>query len=501
MLEHLSGSIATARRTIALWREDLRRFVQDELHVQEMDHFQEEALLAASGEHIREIPRIALKASKGPGKTATLAWIGLGAMATRVDLRGACISVTGDNLRDNLWAELAKWQSRSEFLKRAFTWTKTRYYASDRESTWWLSFRTWPKGGSVDEQANALAGLHEDNVIVLMDESGSIPSAVMATAEAILSSCTWGLIVQAGNPTQLSGALYDAVAKHRTQWIVITINGDPKAKNRATRVSKKWAQEQIDKYGRDNPWVMVNVFGEFPPGSLNTLLGPDEVEAAMKRYGVLRPADYGYMQKRLGVDVARFGDDRSVIFPRQGLWSGYPVELRVQDTVQIAGRVMLAIRNWAKQTNSRASEILTFVDDTGHWGHGVIDNLRASGRNAHGVVFSDPGIDKRYKNRRAEMWLEMADWVKKGGALPNIPQLVEELTTPEYMFANGKFVLQEKDQIKEKLGRSPDLADALALTFAVPDISTIEEMSNPNAKKDDYASEKALTDYDVFADR
>lgn len=488
-------SVKNAQRTIALWREDLRRFVTQELHVQKLDYFQEEALLAASGEQMPAIPRIALKASKGPGKTAVLAWIGLGSMATRVDLRGACISITGDNLRDNLWAELAKWHSRSEFLKRAFTWTKTRYYASDRESTWWLSFRTFPKNGNQSEQADALAGLHEDNVIVLADETGSYPSAVMATAEAILSSCVWGLIVQAGNPTSLSGPLYDACTKHRDRWKVITINGDPENPHRASRVSVEWATQQIEMYGRDNPWVIVNVFGEFPPGSLNTILGPDEVEAAMRRYGSLRQDDFSWSQKRLGVDVARFGDDRTVIFPRQGLWSGLPVEMRVQDTVQIAGRVQMAIRNWAKQTGDSAKNIVTFVDDTGHWGHGVIDNLRSVGRNAHGVVFSDPGIDKRYKNRRAEMWLEMADWVKKGGALPNVPELVAELTTPEYTFTNGKFLLQEKDQIKEVLGRSPDLADALALTFAIPDISTMEEMASNRGGRDDYAGERALMEY------
>jgi hypothetical protein len=109
------------------------------------------------------------------------------------------------------------------------------------------------------------------------------------------------------------------------------------------------------------------------------------------------------------------------------------------------------------------------IDDTGHWGHGVIDNLIATGESPIAVQFHAPALDPRYKNRRAEMWLEMADWVKRGGALPNVPELVGELTTPTYTFVNGKFQLEDKDMIKGRLGRSPDLADALALTFAVPD--------------------------------
>src|SRR6185312_6951451 len=85
-----------------------------------------------------------------------------------------------------------------------------------------------------------------------------------------------------------------------------------------------------------------------------------------------------------------------------------------------------------------------------------------------------PALDKRYKNRRAEMWLQMAECVKRGGALPDIPELSGELTVPTYTFANVQFLLEEKDLIKEKLGRSPDLADALALTFGIPALPTSE---------------------------
>jgi phage terminase large subunit len=86
------------------------------------------------------------------------------------------------------------------------------------------------------------------------------------------------------------------------------------------------------------------------------------------------------------------------------------------------------------------------------------------------VNFSGKAIDPRYYNKRAEMWFEMADWVKKGGALPNIPSLKRELTAPTYTFKKGKFLLEEKEQIKARLGFSPDMADALCLTFAVPDM-------------------------------
>lgn len=109
---------------------------------------------------------------------------------------------------------------------------------------------------------------------------------------------------------------------------------------------------------------------------------------------------------------------------------------------------MKAKKDWGSE--------LELIDDTGHWGHGVIDNLVTAGIPAIGIVFSAKALNPRYKNRRAEMWIEMSDWVKAGGALPNLPEMVAELTEPTYTFTGGQFMLEEKDQIKEQIGRSLD---------------------------------------------
>jgi hypothetical protein len=176
------------------------------------------------------------------------------------------------------------------------------------------------------------------------------------------------------------------------------------------------------------------LLGQFPPSSLNALLGPEEVESAMKRRLLI--TDYDWSQKRLGVDVARFGDDRTVILPRQGRASFRPFVMRHQRTTDIAAQVAKAQANWGAE--------VILIDDTGHWGHGVIDNLVAAHRDPIGIQFHAPALDPRYKNRRAEMWLTMAEWVKNGAALPPIPELVGELTTPTYTFNNGRFQLEDK---------------------------------------------------------
>jgi hypothetical protein len=245
-------------------------------------------------------------------------------------------------------------------------------------------------------------------------------------------------------------------------WTVISVTADPDDSARTSRVDPAHAAEQIKLYGRDNPWVMATILGLFPSGGINTLLGADDVEAAMTRS--LEEQHYSWAQKRLGVDVARFGDDRTVIFPRQGLMAFRPEVLRKQDTTHIAAAVVTKKLGWCSDRE--------FIDDSGHWGHGVLDNVKAGGYRPIAVLFEAPPFsDQTCRNRRAEMWIALSKWVKDGnGVLPNIPELVKELSAPTYSFVMGKFQLEPKDLIKKRLGYSPDLGDGLALTFAEPDV-------------------------------
>ena len=457
------NTLKAASAKVKRWRKDPVFFVVDELKAKP-DDWQAEGLRMFGDPKKR---RIAVQACKGPGKTAFLSWCILNFMACYGDQdshpKGAATSITYDNLRDNLWPEIARWQTRSEYLKAAFTWTKERYFANDYPETWFFSARSWPRSADAQQQANTLAGLHADFLLFVLDESGGIPDAVMAAGEGGLATGKWSKILQAGNPTHSEGPLYRAATTERHLWELISITGDPDDSHRSPRISVQWAREQIEKYGRDNPWVLVNVFGRFPPSSINALLGADEVEAAMRR--THDESAYSFAQKRLGVDVARFGDDRTVIFPRQGLAAFKPAEMRNARTHDIAARIAQAKAKWGSE--------MEFVDDTGGWGAGVIDSLLTAGHAPVPVNFAGKAVDPRYFNKRSEMWFSMADWVKRGGALPHVPEMARELTVPTFTFVNGKFRLEEKDQIKERLsGQSPDLADALALTFAMPDMPT-----------------------------
>lgn len=444
-----------AARKIKEWREDPVKFVVDVFNI-EPDTWQAEVLRA-----FPKNQRIALQASKGPGKTFLLSCIAWNFISTRPHPKIAACSISADNLADNLWPEMSKLQKRSEFLQHEFEWTKTRIYAKAHPETWFMSARTFPKTADKTRQADTLAGFHADYLLFLMDESGGIPDSVAATAEAGLATGIETHLVQAGNPTHLEGPLYRAATNERHLWWVKEISGDPDDPNRAPRVSIEWARQQIEKYGRDNPWVLVNVFGKFPPSSLNTLLGPNEVQEAMKRH--YRIEEYGHAQKRIGVDCSRFGDDSSVIFKRQGLVAFPPIEMRNARSNEIAARIISEKHTFNYE--------MAFIDETGGYGSGVIDALIQAGDTPTGVNASGKPTKISYYNKRAECWWEMAEWVKRGGAIPaGCPELAGELTIPTYTFKNGKLMIEPKDQIKERLQRSPDRADALSLTFAIPEL-------------------------------
>lgn len=485
---------------MAWWRNDPVQFVRDNFGV-EPQLWQADVLrdYAKPGRG-----RIAMQACAGPGKTACLAWIGWHFLSCTYDPNlsaakkpiGLAISISGDNLEIGLWKELSVWRDVSPFLTREFRWTATKVYHKDHPEKWGIWARTYVKSANPETQGNVLSGLHSPWIIYLLDEIGDMHPIVTRRADQGLvdQESHFAKIVGAGNPTSTTGLLYDAVANQADRWTVHRITGDPDDPRRSPRIDLEEARALIARYGREDPWVQAYILGQFPPGGLNTLLSPDEVREAMQR--TYQPAEYEWAQKRLGIDVARFGDDRTVIFPRQGIAAFRPQVMRGQRTTTIAGRALVAATTWGSE--------MEFIDDTGHWGHGVVDGLIAAGRPAIPVIFSDPAIDPRYGNRRAEMLFLMSEWVKRGGALPHIPEMIAELTTPTYTLKQGKVYVEEKDMIKKRLLRSPDLADALALTFAIPDMPGAQTLTGTAAPEtlqaalEHLTTEHVVRDYDPF---
>lgn len=483
-----------AARKILEWRHNPVQFVRDCFNV-EPDAWQIQ-VLEMFGDQNEKKRRISMQACVGPGKSAVLAWCALNFLVCYADIghhpKGAVVAVTHDNLKDNLWPEISKWmqtnsQSKYPFISKHFEWTKERIFCKEHPETWFLSARSYSKSANADEQGRTLSGLHSKYVLAMVDESGEVPVAVAKAAEQAMSEvhCSFARILQAGNPTSHSGMLYAAANELSDLWEVVRITGDPDDPKRSPRIDIDWARTQIETYGRDNPWVMSSILGLFPPSSLNNLISLDIIQKAMSMH--YTEPQYAHAQKRLGVDVARFGDDRTCIFPRQGLVAFKPFEMRNASSHEIAARVMSAKYKWKSEAE--------FVDGTGGYGSGVVDSIKQSGENPYEIHFSSKATDSRYLNKRAEMWFRMKDWLESGGALPNIPGLAKELAAPMYYFQNGKFQLEPKEQIKKRLGFSPDIADALALTFAIE-----ERPSNLTLNKflPNLEEVRHVSDYDPF---
>jgi hypothetical protein len=217
--------------------------------------------------------------------------------------------------------------------------------------------------------------------------------------------------------------------------------------------------DEVERYrlSVDENTFLREMMCDFSASGDDQLMSLTDVNEACKRH--LRKEDYTYATKVIGVDPARFGDDRSVIFQRQGLFAMPPKVYRGLDNMALADKVAQIIELWQPDA--------VFID-AGN-GAGVIDRLRQLHHEVVEVPFSGQPSEIRFLNKRAEMWFAMRDWLRSGGAIPDLVDLKQDLAAPTYKFTPAdKIQLESKDDIKKRGLPSPDLGDALALTFAYP---------------------------------
>jgi phage terminase large subunit len=475
-----------------LWRERPLIFFKDVLDITP-DPWQADAVELYSKKQ-----RVGLVASKGVGKTLLLAALCQHFFITRYRSKIAVLSVTKDHLKSNLWAELLRLREQSQLLKLSTNDGMERITMKGHEGYNFIDARSFPKQADETQMSSALAGLHADNVAFFIDEAGTIPDAIINTADAALSTgdtdTKCARLICAGNPEIPKGVIYRAsMGKTEQDWGIYHVSGDPDDPKRAPRVSVKWAREQIASSmgGREDPWVMINVLGKYPLTAMNSLISEQEVMDAMSRKiddNLIKNS-----QHRMGVDVSRGGADSTVFFRRQGL-KAFPLEERPSSELgpQLAGRIALICQDQKVER--------VFVDDTGGYGSSVVDSLG---------VFSYQTIDvtpikynaraqdqQRYNNCRTEMWCRMRDWIKKGGCLPYDKKLLEEISEPRILTHMGISRLEAKEEIKKRLGRSPDRADALAQTFAdVESMSFFADYTQDGRKLDDLSHEEIIAEH------
>ncbi len=477
-------------QVLARWKADPVRFVVDNFHV-EPDWWQADMLRAYNRPDVK---RVAGVACKGPGKTTVMSWAGWHFMATRPHCKVPCASINGSNLKDGLWAEFRKWQMRSPILMAAFEWTQTRIFEKKNPGTWFASFRTWAQDADPQQQANTIAGLHEDYLLWLLDEASEMPDGVVSAALAALMGGIETKAMIAGNCTRTSGPIWRASGQDRHLWHVTRITGDPDDPRRSPRIDIEEARRQIAEHGRDSYTVKVNILAEFPDRQADKLLDIRDCEVAMDR-GVAEGAHINEA-RILGVDTARFGDDKSIIAPRQGRVCFKLKEFDQLDTVVMADQIIRVSDRW------QADKV--FIDEGGIGG-GTVDQCRSRGYRVQGINFGSKATDeKKFVNKRAEMYFKAAEWVTKGGGnLPEDRMLATELSAPIYWHDKlDRICIEPKDDIKARLGRSPDRADAFVLSFAHPVIGKrAREKRDIQAITRKRADGRSRNDYDPLGGR
>jgi hypothetical protein len=420
---------------------------------------------------IAEALRIAVASGHGIGKSALVAWIILWAMSTRPHLNGVVTANTGTQLETKTWRELALWHKRA-INAHWFQWTATKFYQVDHPQTWAVSAIPWSK-----DRSEAFAGTHAKHVLLVFDEASAIDDVIWEVAEG--ATTTPGAIwVAFGNPTKNTGRFRECFGKFRHRWITRQIDS-----RTARMANQAQLQQWIDDYGEDSDFVRVRVRGIFPRAGSSQFIGSDLIEAARARtfeqYDVREPIV-------MGVDPARYGDDKSVIRFRAGRDARVvpPQVYRGIDTMQLVGHISHAI--------DRYQPAAVFIDGGGVGG-GVVDRLRQLGYPVHEVQFGgSPRDSTKFANKRAEMWDDLREWLKTG-AIDNSQELADDLGGVEYGFdRNNLLQLERKEDMKKRGLASPDEGDALALTFA-------QRVAHPDLKLARFRPTRtAVTDYSVF---
>jgi hypothetical protein len=412
--------------------------------------------------NINQAIQLAVASGHGIGKTALVSWIILWAISTKPDSRGVVTANTETQLKTKTWAELGKWYHM--FLaKEFFQLTATALFAKDtaHERTWRIDMVPWS-----ERNTEAFAGLHnkERRILVVFDEASAIPDIIWETTEGALTDANTEIIwCVFGNPTRNTGRFRECFPgqRHARAWKTKQVDS-----REVSLTNKAQIEAWINAYGEDSDFVRIRVRGVFPRTGEMEFISAEEVDGSAAREADSHPND----ALVIGVDVARYGSAESVIWFRKGrdARSIPPIRLRGASTVELAGKVSECFHRY------RIDGI--FVDGGGVGG-GVVDQLRALhihvfdinfGSKAESVGWAWGNEGERYANKRAEMWGAMRQWLKSGAILANA-DLKAQLVGPTYTYnLKNEILLEKKEDMMKRGLDSPDLADALALTFAMP---------------------------------
>lgn len=389
--------------------------------------------------------REAVASGHGIGKSTMVAWLILWAMSTRPDLNGVITANTTTQLHTKTWRELAVWHKRL-INGHWYKWTATKFFHTDHPETWFVGAVP-----NTEHNSEAFAGLHGLHVLLIYDEASGIPDKIWEVSEGAMTTPRAMWLVY-GNPTKNTGRFRSCFQEDSHRWITRQIDS-----RTCKMTNKSEIAEQLKTYGEDSDFARVRVLGQFPRAGTMQFMPSDLVDASMEADMPLE--NYMLMPVIMSVDVARYGDDKSVVLIRQGRKVLKLYKYREMNTMQLSTEVAALIREVKPDA--------VFVDVVGVGG-GVVDRLRQLG---HDVIEVNGGVaaqdDETYANKRAEMWGRMKEWFYQGADIPPDKELRTALIGLEYGFdTRERIQLERKKDMKSRGLDSPDEGDALAHTFS-----------------------------------
>lgn len=435
------------------------------------------------GRHAVDPIKMAVASGHGIGKSAITAWIVCWIMATRPNAKGVVTANTAGQLETKTWAEIKKWLNRS-VVKDMFEVKATSIEAKESPESWRVDAITCR-----EENAESFAGQHaaSSTPFYVFDEASAIPEAIYDVAEGGLTDGE-PMMFLFGNPTRNSGRFFECFHKRKKYWDTRSIDSRTVAITNKRQIAK-WAEE----YGEDSDFFKVRVKGEFPSQGSDQFISAELVHAAVDRG---TPLINRATCAVVGVDIARFGDDDTVIATRVGRDATMPFKrYRKLSTVQVVGKVKEHIRHLRQDYGIK--RVYVYMDEGGVGG-GPVDILKEDGFPVRGVNFSQkPDDPEFYPNKREELWGRMAKWLEEG-AIANDKELVEDLISPTYTFdVQGRKKLESKKDMKKRGLRSPDAADALALTWAY----LVDEYTEETTQQRSVDIRRARLNYNPFERR
>lgn len=429
---------------IAAMRADPTLFVEEVLQATPQA-WQAKALKA-----IAENDRVAIKSGHGVGKTAFESWVVLWWLMTHYPCKVAVTANSAHQLSDVLWTEIDRWARN---MPQAFK--DLLDFKSDKISLRGATDSFAVARTSRRENPESLAGFHSPHMLFVVEEASGVPNVIFETASGALST-PGAKIIMCGNPTRSDGYFYDAFHSDRDKWHCITVSCEE-----GDYVDPKFIDEMAAKYGAESNVFRVRVLGEFPTQSDDVLLPLHLVEEAVTRdveAGPTTPVVWG-------LDVARFGGDRSALAKRQGNVLIEPIKTwQNKDLMELAG---IVLSEYDAVPYSKRP-IAIYIDAIG-LGAGLADRLRELDMPAVAVSVSETAsLKDRFNRLRDELFWSCREWFEaRDCKIPSDDTLIAELTGVRYKYlSTGKLKVESKDEMKRRGQRSPDVADAFVLSFA-----------------------------------